>query len=302
MAVGKNKRKPRKGSKKKIVDPFSRKDWYDIQAPAMFKNTAVGKTPVNQTQGKVLASDSLKGRVFQVSLADLNKDEDRAYRTISLIAEDMQGKNILTNFHSMSFTSDRVKSLIKKWQTLIEARTEIKTTDGYVVRMFAIGFTKRRPNQIKVTSYAQGSQIKQIRKKMVNIMTRESANCDLKQLFQKFIPETIGKAIENECQGIYPLKDCYIRKAKILRRPKFDAYKLAELHSEAARTEDQGTPVVAEASVEAAEPVPGAIEKQPAADATADASKKDAKKDAPKKDAPKKDAPKKKEGGKGGKK
>ena len=210
----------------------------------MFKNTDVGKTPVNQTQGKVLASDSLLGRVFRVSLADLNKDEDRAYRTIHLIVEDIQGKTLLTNFHSMSFSTDKVKSLVKKWQTLIEAQSEIKTTDGYVVRMFSIGFTKRRPNQLKVTSYAQSSQIRQIRKKMVEIMEREASNCDLRQLFAKFIPETIGKLIENECQGIYPLKDCYIRKAKIIRRPKFDGNKLAELHAESTHAEEQGTPVV----------------------------------------------------------
>jgi len=245
MAVGKNKRKPRKGAKKKIVDPFSHKDWYDIKAPAIFKNTDVGKTPVNQTLGKVLASDNLKGRVFRVSLADLNKDEDRAYRVIHLIGEDVQGNTLLTNFHSMSFTTDKVKSLIKKWQTLIEARAEVKTTDGYVVRMFAIGFTKRRPNQMKVTSYAKTSQAKTIRRKMVDVMTREAASCDLRQLFLKFIPETIGKMIENESQGVYPLKDVYVRKAKILRRPKFDAFKLAELHSASAHHEDQGTPLVA---------------------------------------------------------
>jgi small subunit ribosomal protein S3Ae len=248
MAVGKNKRKPKKGAKKKIADPFARKDWYEIKAPAIFKNTEVGKTPVNQTQGKIQSADNLKGRVFRVSLADLNKDEDRAYRTIHLIVEDVQGKNLLTNFHSMSFTTDRVKSLVKKWQTLVEGQCEIKTTDGYVVRMFSIGFTKRRPNQQKVTSYAQSSQVKQIRKKMVEIMEREASNCDLRQLFLKFIPETIGKLIENECQGIYPLKDCYIRKAKILRRPKFDPYKLAELHAESTHTEEQGTPVVVDAA------------------------------------------------------
>jgi len=186
----------------------------------------------------------------------------------------------------MSFTSERIKSLIKKWQTLIEAQAEVKTTDGYVVRMFAIGFTKRRPNQVKVTSYAQTAQVKQIRKKMILIMNREASTCDLKQLFQKFVPETIGKLIENECQGIYPLKDCYIRKAKILRRPKFDAYKLAELHAEGARVEDQGTPVVVEASTDAAvpstAPVVGAEEEvQPAKKGVKNTKdvKKDTKKD-----------------------
>jgi len=243
MAIGKNKRKPKKGSKKKkIIDPFARKDWYDVKAPSCFTNNAIGKTPVNQTQGKVLSSDSLKGRVFEASLADLTKDEERAYRSITLVAEDIQGRTVLTNFHGMHFTSDKVKSLVKKWQTLIEGHVDVKTTDGYHLRLFAIAFTKKRPNQLKLTSYAQTSQIKQIRKKMVDIMVRESATCDIVSLFKKFNSETIGKHIESECQGIYPLKDCHIRKAKIVRRPKFDAYKLADLHAEG-KAEDTGAVV-----------------------------------------------------------
>ena len=48
--------------------------------------------------------------------------------------------------------------MIKKWQTLIEASVDVSTTDGYKLRMFCIGFTHRRPNQIKKTSYAQHTQ------------------------------------------------------------------------------------------------------------------------------------------------
>lgn len=33
------------------VDPFTRKDWYDVKAPAMFSVRNVGKTLVNRTQG-----------------------------------------------------------------------------------------------------------------------------------------------------------------------------------------------------------------------------------------------------------
>lgn len=51
MAVGKNKKMGKKGAKKKLVDPFTRKEWYDIKAPSMFTNRQVGKTLVNRTQG-----------------------------------------------------------------------------------------------------------------------------------------------------------------------------------------------------------------------------------------------------------
>jgi small subunit ribosomal protein S3Ae len=132
----------------------------------------------------------------------------------------------------MDFTSDKLRSLVRKWQTLIEAFVDVKTTDGYLIRLFAIGFTKRRPSQVKKTTYAQSSQVREIRKKMFEIMTREATSCDLKELVQKFVPEAIGREIEKASRSIYPLQNVYIRKAKILKSPKFDVSKLLELHGE----------------------------------------------------------------------
>ncbi|GAB2214901.1 hypothetical protein Drorol1_Dr00019268 [Drosera rotundifolia] len=37
------------------------------------------------------------------------------------------------------------------------SHVDVKTTDNYTLRMFYIGFTKRRPNQVKRTTYAQSS-------------------------------------------------------------------------------------------------------------------------------------------------
>lgn len=58
------------------VDPFTRKDWYDVKAPSMFTKRQIGKTLVNRTQGTRIASEGLKFRVFEVSLADLQDDQD----------------------------------------------------------------------------------------------------------------------------------------------------------------------------------------------------------------------------------
>ncbi|KAK4537771.1 hypothetical protein CDCA_CDCA14G3796 [Cyanidium caldarium] len=252
MAQGKNKRlsKGKKGTKKRITDPLSRKEWYDVKAPSYFTVRQAGKTIVSKTAGTRIASEELKGRVFEVCLAELQKDEDLAYRKIRLRCEDVHGRNCLTQFYGFDLTRDKLCSMMRKWQSTIEAHVDVKTTDDYVLRLFCIGFTKRRPGQVARTSYCKGSQERAIRKKMVDIMTREAATCELKELVAKFIPEAIGKEIEKACQGIYPLQNVYIRKCKVLRTPKFDLTKLMEVHGDA--PEDTGTSVGKAASGAAA--------------------------------------------------
>ena len=70
------------------------------------------------TLSSEIASDGLKGRVFECSLADLQNDE-MAFRKFRLIAEEVQGRNVLTNFHGMNLTTDKLRSMVKKWQVSI---------------------------------------------------------------------------------------------------------------------------------------------------------------------------------------
>merc|ERR1711922_78440 len=174
-------------------------DWYDVKAPSMFTVRQIGKTLVNRTQGTRIASDSLKGRVFEVSLADLQSETDaeRSFRKFRLVSEDVQGRNLLTNFHGMDLTTDKLRSMVKKWQTLIEANVDVKTVD---------------------------------------IITREVGTVDLKEVVNKLIPDSISKDIEKSCQGIYPLHDVNIRKVKVLKKPKFDIGKLLELHGDGGKS------------------------------------------------------------------
>jgi len=233
MAVGKNKKlgKKRKAGSRKAADPFSKKEWYDVKAPKSFTIRQVGKTPATRTQGTRNSRDSLLGRVFEVSQGDLvASGEDDAFRKFKLKVEDIQGTNCLTNFYGMDLTTDKLRSLVRKWHSLIETHADVKTSDGYTLRLFAIGFTKRKPNQIKKTSYAQSAQAKQIRKKMAEIMTREASSVDLNELVLKFILDTIGREIEKATSGIYPLQNVLIRKVKMLKAPKLDISKLLELH------------------------------------------------------------------------
>lgn len=223
----------------------------------MFAHRDAGKTLVNRTAGLKSADDALRGRVFELSLGDLNdKSEDQAFRKFRLRIEEIQGRDCLTNFYGMDMTSDKLKSMVKKWQTLIECYQDIKTTDGYLLRLFCIAFTRRRRNQVRKTTYALSSQIRAIRKKMFEIINREVSTCDLKTVVGKLIPDSIGKEIEKKTQNIFPLQNVFIRKVKVLKFPRYDASKLLELHNESAAGIPGETGAKVEYAAAWSEPVP----------------------------------------------
>lgn len=59
----------------------------------------------------------------------------------------------------MNLTTDKLRSMVKKWQTLIEAHVDAKTTDGYLLRVFCIGFTQKQSGSTKKHCYAQSQQV-----------------------------------------------------------------------------------------------------------------------------------------------
>ncbi|KAM5279721.1 LOW QUALITY PROTEIN: small ribosomal subunit protein eS1-like [Ctenodactylus gundi] len=218
----------KKGAKKKEVDPFSKKDWYDVKATSMLNVRNTGKTLVTRTQGSKIVSDGLKGHVCEVSLADLQNDE-AAFRKFRLITKDVQGKNCLTDFHGMGLTGDKMCSVAEERQSMGEAHVDVKTTDGYLLCLFCVDFTKKCNSQIWKTSYAH-HQVCPVRKKMMEIMTQEVQTNDLKEVVNKWILDSTGKDTEKACWSIYPLYDFFVRKVKMLKKPKFELGKLVKLH------------------------------------------------------------------------
>ena len=82
--------------------------------------------------------------------SDLAPNQDTFHwRKIKLIVDQTEGRQALTSFYGVDITRDELSSLIKKRKTLIEAVQDTKSQDGYVLRVFAIAFTKESPNQKK---------------------------------------------------------------------------------------------------------------------------------------------------------
>lgn len=253
MAYGKNKKLSKggkKGSKKKVADPFTKKIWYDVKAPLYFnsKTPSAGKMPVTKTQGTKSETEGLLGRVCEFNLADLQSQSEDGYKKIKLEVQEVQGKRVLTDFHGLSLTRDKMCQMIKKKHSLIEAIVDCKTTDGYVVRVYVLAFTRDAQGQKAVFTYAQSAQIKKIRKKMVQIVQGVVGNGRLQDLVKHLIADKIETDVKTATSRIYPLDPVHIQKVKIIKKPKFDITKLFEIHDKAG---DEGVAMDADENPEA---------------------------------------------------
>lgn len=65
----------------------------------------------------------------------------------------------------------------------------------------------------------------------------------MREVVNKLIPDSIGKDIEKACSAIYPLQDVFIRKVKVVKKPRFDLGKLLELHGELGASSSDGTKI-----------------------------------------------------------
>ena len=238
MSLGKNKKnfnKGRKGVKKKVGDRFSKKEWWKIKSPGMFKQRLFTYSPVNMTVGKKLSTDSMKGRVFEANVGDLNPGY-QANTKVKLIVEKAEAgedeKIAYTNFYGLECTRDYLCSLIRKWHTLIDVFVDCKTSDGFLMRFFIVAFTASQEKQKKGSSFAQRRQVKAIRSIITNIMTKTCKKSTLKELVGKVLGDELIQQMEEKCKIIYPLENLTIRKVKSIKRPKIDFNQLNSIQTE----------------------------------------------------------------------
>ncbi len=174
--------------------------------------------------------------------SDLAPNQDTfAWRKIKLIVDNIEPNRAITSFYGIDTTRDELSSLIKKRKTLIEAVQDVKSNDGYMLRVFTIAFTRESPQQKRKTNYALSSQQKEIRKRICDIISKEIAKSNATDILNLFTSDIVEKKITKEVSRIYPVKNVKVRKIKVIQRPKVDLFKLGEMHDPERRQLTKGT-------------------------------------------------------------
>lgn len=213
--VSKNKGSKKSKSRAK-ENRFSKKQFFNLCTPNVFPVTVHGKTSHPRTKAKQDLSSFLIGRTFSVNQGDLNGANTETHRNFCFKVSRVRGSDCLSEFDGMYMARDKVNNLIKKNTTLIDAYTDIETSNGSVFRFFVTATTKFQAGQVKSNAYCQTSSAKKIRKMIVETINQEVAGLDVDKIINKLSTEYIGKMIESKCSKIFPI-NAVIRKVKPIK-------------------------------------------------------------------------------------
>jgi len=185
------------------LDGWKSKEWYNIEAPVYLNRAIVGNT---------MAGDAslLIGRNVETTVGELTNDMSKNNTKVILRISKVVGDIATTDLMGHELTTDYIRSIVKRQTSRIDANVDVKTKDGYVIRVKPTCFTIKR---------ARSSQIKAIREMMVEIVKRRASESDFETFMQEAILGRLSATIYRQAKFIYPLRRVEIRKTQVEKMP-----------------------------------------------------------------------------------
>lgn len=186
--------------KRKGVDTWKMKKWYDVLAPKMFGEVKIGETPVADPM-------ELKGRIIEATMKDLTGDFSKQHIKLRFQIVDVKGNSALTNFAGQSLSREYMRSQIRRKTTRVEAVADVEGADHKKLRVKTIALALGR---------AQTSQEKLIRKAMTERVKEIAKKLTLDQFLQEIVQGRVSMEVYKSAHKVYPLKRVEVRKTQLL--------------------------------------------------------------------------------------
>ncbi len=186
--------------KRRMVDTWKTKKWYNILAPKMFEEVKIGETLAN-------SPENLIGRVIEVTMKDITGDFTKQHIKLKFQIVDVRGENAYTVFKGQRLSREYLRSQIRRKNTKVEGILDVVTKDNHKIRVKVIALGYGR---------AQTSQEKKIRALLVDMVKNFAQEKTLDEFVQDSVNGKIPSEIYRSANKIYPLKRVEIRKIKYL--------------------------------------------------------------------------------------
>jgi len=201
--VAKKTKTSARAAARKMKDKWKAKEWYTIMAPDMFKGVEIAQTMADDPE-------HLMGRNTEVSLQDLTSDYSKTHIKLRFKVHSVEGSQAFTKFIGHDITSDYMRRQTRRKRSKIDAIVDVRTRDGYRMRIKPSAFTDRR---------IQSSQQRALRMNMTLLFQEAASKKTMSGLVSDMLSGTLPTAVFKSSLKIYPIKRVEVRKSTILSEP-----------------------------------------------------------------------------------
>lgn len=187
----------------KVIDNWKLKQWYEVYAPRTFKETFIGSIPSGNPE-------NLPGRVIETLLYDITNNFRHTNLKLKFKITEVNGNRANTRFWGHELTRDFTRSLIHRGSSRIDGIFNFTTSDGFVYRVSTFVVTRRR---------AKKTQKHTIRKIIYDVINEFAKNMPHDEFIRGIIFGKFAANIKRIAKTIYPLRECQVRKVKVISMP-----------------------------------------------------------------------------------
>ena len=216
---------------KKVRDKWRTKEWYSVYTPAYFGEQNVAGIPCEDPK-------KLIGRVVETTLYDITNDFSHQSIKLYFLVTSITGDRADTILKSHEYSTDYLRSLVRRGSTRCDGIFTGRTVDNYLTRVYIVGFSHGRIN---------GSQEHGIRQVMGKIVAEKASKLTYSQLCHEMVLGKMGSDVYNEAKKVCPLRHIGVRKSKLLSMP---------LTLEGAEPKTKAAPEIVAPSPEIEDPMP----------------------------------------------
>lgn len=192
----------------RIRDKWRMKEWYEVYTPSYFGELNIASIPCS-------GPDKLAGRVVESTLYEITGDFSHQSIKLYFLVREVKGTRVDTLLKGHEYSTDYLRSLVRRGSSRIDGIFRVTTKDGYTTRISVVAFARARVNI---------AQQRAIRRIMREVLEEKAKNLTYDQLCHEMVLGSVAKAgvgsdIYNLAKKIAPLRHIGVRKSKLLSLP-----------------------------------------------------------------------------------
>jgi len=184
-------------------DPWALKKWFSVYAPSYLGGVFIAEVPASEAQKMLM-------RTLEVSLYDLTKDISHLPIKLRFQIHRVDGLRASTRFKGLELTRDYLRSLVRRGTSKVAAVTEVRTKDGWVMRIAVLAVTTHRIGSAQKSA---------MRKRMIETLVKKAAEMDIAQFLKEALEGTLVADLFVAGKKVAPLRKVELAKIKVLRYP-----------------------------------------------------------------------------------